>query len=141
MTLYTPLNVIGLCGILFYSAEFVPPEFSFIKTLMISIGAAIVTTLILGNSEKKISNKWPTIFPIPDQLWPDAATTAASLVATILLILWSPVAWIFWVLIDIAAIIIYLRNKSYVVMISYILYSLNAIRGFINWIQPGVLPF
>jgi nicotinamide mononucleotide transporter len=141
MGLYIPLNVIGLLGILFYSADFVPPETSFSSTLTIALIITAVGTVVLRYAEKLINLKFPKIFPEPATPWLDSGTTTASLVATILLILWSPATWILWVVIDILAVYVYYKNKSYIVMISYIIYSLNAIRGLINWIQPGIFPF
>jgi nicotinamide mononucleotide transporter len=133
MTLYTPLNFIGLFGVLFYSANFVAPELSLAKTLVYAIPYAIVGTFVLYLFATSLHKKWPIRFPKPSTPWLDAATTSFSFVATVLLILWSPATWVFWVAINFVAIYVFWKNKAYIVMGSYVFYLINAIRGLLNW--------
>jgi len=141
MSAYMPLNIIGLLGVLFYSANFTPPELSLLNTFIIAAIVTIPVSIILRYCALGLNKKWPNIFPPPQLPWLDAFTTGASFVATVLLILWSPITWVFWIVIDVLAIYIYFKTKSFILMASYILYTLNAFRGATNWLFPGFLPF
>jgi len=141
MGTYIPLNFIGLFGVLFYSVNFIPPEFTLGAVLIYSIGAVMFLTPILATGSVVLAKKIPKIFPPPRFIMLDAFTTAASFVATALLIMWSPITWVFWIVIDALAIYIYFKTKSFILMASYILYLINSFRGICNWLNPGFLPF
>jgi nicotinamide mononucleotide transporter len=133
-SLYTPLNVIGLLGILFYSAEFTPPEIASMPLVItISLIATLIGTILFRLLVKFLNKKKPNFFPEPASPWLDAFTTVMSLIATVFLILWMPEAWILFLIIDVLAVYVYFKNKAPIVAISYILYTLNAIRGFGGW--------
>ena len=133
MGIYTPLNVIGFAGVLFYSATFIGVELPGLPTLLICIVAGVIASIAMRTIAVGLHNKIPKLFPPPASAWLDGITTGLSFIATILLILWNPLTWLFWLPINIMAIIVYWRNKAYVVMASYCLYFLNAIRGSISW--------
>jgi nicotinamide mononucleotide transporter len=134
MGIYVPLNVIGLLGAFFYADSFVPPEISSMVTvIVVTLIATLIGTIAFRLLVKFLNYKKPGIFPDPASPWLDAFTTILSLIATVFLILWMPEAWVLLFIVDVLAIYIYFRNGAPIVAISYILYTLNAVRGLGNW--------
>lgn len=140
MTIYTPLNIIGLCGILFYSSTFGGVELPIpvLAVLLFSIGFGLLASWGSGKLAIGLHKIKPTIFPYPNSVGLDAYSTGLSYIATILLIMWNPLTWLFWLVINILSIAVYWKNKAYVLMGAYILYFFNAIRGIIEW---GTIPY
>jgi len=133
MAMYIPLNLIGLFGVLFYNTDFVPPEIELSILILASIGLTLVAIFTMRGLSYLFNKFDPKLFARASSPWLDAITTGMSLVATFLLIIWSPLAWVLWIIINILAIVLFIKNKAYIVMISYILYLVNAFRSAYNW--------
>jgi nicotinamide mononucleotide transporter len=65
--------------------------------------------------------------------YPDAFTTAASLVAQWLLTRKKLDTWTFWIAVDVVAVGVYLRKELYVTAFLYGVFLAMAITGLIAW--------
>ncbi|MCK8142391.1 nicotinamide riboside transporter PnuC [Flavobacterium sp. I-SCBP12n] len=84
-----------------------------------------ISTLILGYF---MQTKTDASFP-----YPDAFITIASLVAQYLMIKKVLGSWIFWIVVDVAAIFVYFYKSLYFTTGLYFLFLIMAIIGYLQW--------
>lgn len=133
-SLYTPYNLIWLLSMFgFFTIPVLnsPALTSVGSTLLICVPIIVILSIGLRFLEKFVNRKWPGKFPEPASPWLDSITTAASLVATFLLLTMSPATWPLWIAVDVFAAYVYFKNKAYIVGASYILFTANAIYTFL----------
>lgn len=63
----------------------------------------------------------------------DAFTTVGSLVATGWMLAFDPVNWWYWIVINLAAVVLYWRNGMKWGALLFALYALLALEGWFNW--------
>ena len=110
----------------------------FSKPRVIALWAA-VTLLIgvaLGLTMSQVHDWLPLVFPEPAALpMLDAITTVMSLSAMWLLTLRRAESWVYWIIVDIAAIYVYFTKGIAFVGLQYIALTLMAVYGFMSWRQ------
>ena len=72
-------------------------------------------------------------FTDSDVPWGDAFTTAASIVATWMLARKILEHWLVWIVVDLVAAGLYLYKELYPTALLYIVYSVIAVAGYIQW--------
>ncbi len=65
--------------------------------------------------------------------WLDTFTTVFSLLTTWLIIQRKIENWIYWIVIDIVYIYLYYERGGYLFMLLFIVYTLLAVAGYLNW--------
>lgn len=93
-------------------------------TTMMTFGLA----MMMGNIHNVINGIEPASYP-----GLDAATTAMSFVATVLLIYRRVEAWILWIIVDIIGIGLYYEKEVVFISLLYVAFLVLAVRGFFNW--------
>jgi nicotinamide mononucleotide transporter len=117
--------------------EKVATGFSNVKEISLWAVATVVLGLSLGAAMSSIHIWIPAIFPEPASLpYIDALTTVMSFSAMWLLTLKRAESWIYWILVDIAAVYVYFTKGIMFVGLQYIVLLGIAIYGFISWL-PG----
>lgn len=89
------------------------------------IGLTILITGVLGYV---MQTKTDASFP-----YEDAFITVASLVAQYLMIKKIVQSWLFWIIVDVVAIVIYAYKDLYFTTILYGLFLVMAIIGYLEW--------
>jgi len=108
--------------------------FSKPKTLLTWALATLSLGLILGFVMSNVNSWLPEVFPQPAALpMLDAITTVMSLSAMWLLTLKRAESWVYWIIVDLAAIYIYFTKEIVFVGMQYVVLTLMAIYGFIVW--------
>lgn len=96
-----------------------------IKNVIFWIGLTVLTTFILGYV---MQTKTDASYP-----YEDAFITVASLVAQYLMIKKVLQSWLFWIVVDVVAIIIYYYKGLYFTTALYVLFLNMAIIGYLEW--------
>jgi nicotinamide mononucleotide transporter len=89
------------------------------------IGLTVLITALLGYV---MQTKTDASFP-----YEDAFITVASLVAQYLMIKKILQSWMFWIIVDVVAIIIYAYKDLYFTTVLYVLFLIMAIIGYLQW--------
>ncbi|MNR00136.1 Nicotinamide riboside transporter PnuC [compost metagenome] len=92
---------------------------------MFWIGLTVVITALLGYV---MQTKTDASFP-----YEDAFITVASLVAQYLMIKKILQSWLFWIIVDVVAIIIYAYKDLYFTTVLYVLFLIMAVMGYLEW--------
>lgn len=92
---------------------------------MFWIGLTVLITSLLGYV---MQTKTDASFP-----YEDAFITVASLVAQYLMIKKILESWMFWIIVDVVAIIIYAYKDLYFTTVLYVLFLVMAIIGYLQW--------
>lgn len=92
---------------------------------MFWIGLTVLITSLLGYV---MQTKTDASF-----LYEDAFITVASLVAQYLMIKKILESWMFWIIVDVVAIIIYAYKDLYFTTVLYVLFLVMAIIGYLQW--------
>ena len=92
---------------------------------LLFIGAGIVLTGLIGTY----------LSSIPEARMPylDAAVTVFSVMNTVLMARKVIENWIYWIVIDTAAIALYLQTGYYVTIVMFIVYLVLAVYGYLSW--------
>ena len=98
------------------------------------IAIIFLGTVILAILMSKIHQAWPDYFPEPAAYpIPDAFTTVASIVATVLLSRRLIETWFVWIAVDIVAIGLYFERDIKLIAIEYIFFLVLCIFGYLKW--------
>ncbi len=101
-------------------------------SLYLLISGALV--LAWGSMMTRVHIWLPSVFPDAAAFpYGDAFTTVMSVSASILLARKKIDAWVFWVIVDIVATIIYFKKGINLVAVEYIIFGLIATSGYFNW--------
>jgi len=92
---------------------------------MFWIGLTVLVTALLGYV---MQTKTDASFP-----YEDAFITVASLVAQYLMIKKILQSWLFWIIVDVVAIVIYAYKDLYFTTVLYVLFLVMAIIGYLEW--------
>lgn len=96
--------------------------------------ALVVGTFSIGYLMSNIHIYAPNLFPEPAAYpYPDAFTTAASIIAMIMLSRKQIENWILWIIVDIVAIYLYYLKDILFVAIEYVIFLIICIFGYMNW--------
>lgn len=115
-------------------AEKVATGFSGPKEMTLWAGVTLVLGLALGAAMSQIHLWLPTIFPEPAAMpYLDAVTTVMSFSAMWLLALKKAESWLYWLIVDIAAIYVYFTKGILFVGLQYIVLLGMAVYGFLVW--------
>lgn len=87
-----------------------------------------LTVLITGLLGYVMQTKTDASYP-----YEDAFITAASLVAQYLMIKKIVESWLFWIIVDVVAIIIYAYKDLYFTTVLYVLFLIMAVLGYLEW--------
>jgi len=105
-----------------------PTTANYILTIVLLIG---LTFLI--NASMPTWNEFIGMDANPAS-WIDSFTTAASIVAMVLMVKRMRLQWVIWIAVDILSIIMWaVFFKDYTMTVLWTAYTLNAIYGFYNW--------
>ncbi len=63
----------------------------------------------------------------------DAATTVFSLIATYMVTQKILENWLYWIVIDVVCIFVYLHRELYLFSIMFLVYTIVAVVGYLNW--------
>lgn len=63
----------------------------------------------------------------------DSITTIPAFIAQILLIMRYREQWVFWLIIDVASILMWIHAGNWCMVIQFIFWTINCIYGFYNW--------
>ncbi|GKT11739.1 MAG: nicotinamide mononucleotide transporter [Thiomicrorhabdus sp.] len=96
-----------------------------IKFHIIFVGTGVVLTGLIGFY---LSNNAEARMP-----YLDAAVTVFSVMNTILMARKVIENWLYWIVIDAAAIVLYLQTGYYVTIIMFLVYLVLAVYGYLNW--------
>ena len=92
---------------------------------MFWIGLTVLVTALLGYV---MQTKTDASFP-----YEDAFITVASLVAQYLMIKKILQSWLFWIIVDVVAIVIYAYKDLYFTTVLYVLFLIMALMGYLEW--------
>ena len=92
---------------------------------MFWIGLTVLVTALLGYV---MQTKTDASFP-----YEDAFITVASLVAQYLMIKKILQSWLFWIIVDVVAIVIYAYKDLYFTTVLYVLFLVMAVMGYLEW--------
>ena len=92
---------------------------------MFWIGLTVLVTALLGYV---MQTKTDASFP-----YEDAFITVASLVAQYLMIKKILQSWLFWIIVDVVAIVIYAYKDLYFTTVLYVLFLIMAVMGYLEW--------
>jgi nicotinamide mononucleotide transporter len=113
----------------------VDTAFSNRTTIASWAAVTLLLGLALGSVMTQIHLWLPAWFPIPASLpWLDAMTTVMSLSAMWLLTLRRTETWIYWIIVDLAAIYVYFSKGIMFIGLQYIILTFIAIYGLISWV-------
>jgi nicotinamide mononucleotide transporter len=113
----------------------VDTAFSNRTTIASWAAVTLLLGLALGSVMTQIHLWLPAWFPIPASLpWLDAMTTVMSLSAMWLLTLRRTETWIYWIIVDLAAIYVYFSKGIVFIGLQYIILTFIAIYGLISWV-------
>ncbi len=116
------------------SSEKVITGFSDPRTIMIWATITLGLGILLGLGMSQIHSWLPAIFPEPAALpMLDAITTVMSFAAMWLLTLKRAESWIYWIIVDMAAIYVYFSKEMVFVGLQYIVLTGMAVYGLIAW--------
>ena len=114
--------------------EKIATGFSNTKTIVLWGAVTLALGVALGTFMSQVHDLWPLLFPEPASLpMLDAITTVMSLSAMWLLTLKRAESWIYWIIVDIAAIYVYFTKEIVFVGLQYVVLTAMAIYGFIVW--------
>lgn len=106
-------------------------KLGWIKTVGLAIIiVAIPATIWAGNIEYVASLLGDSVPAFP---WPDAIIMWFSVVAQILMNYKILESWLFWLALDCIAVVVYFLSGLYMVSTLYIIFSVIALLGYINW--------
>ncbi len=95
---------------------------------------ALGGTLALGTLVAHIHQLLPSFFPVKASFaYPDAFTTTASMIATILLARKKIENWLIWMVVDVVCIFLYFIKGIQVVAVEYFIFLILCIFGWYNW--------
>ncbi len=104
-----------------------------VELLLYSIGS-MVLVFIWGLLMSRIHVLLPQLFPVAAAFpYGDAFTTVLSVTASILLARKKIESWVFWIIVDIVATVIYFLKGVNLVALEYIVFGIIASSGFFNW--------
>ncbi|SDZ65774.1 nicotinamide mononucleotide transporter [Flavobacterium aquidurense] len=98
---------------------------TFLKNTTFWIGLTVIATLFTGYI---MQTKTDASYP-----YEDAFIMIASLVAQYLMIKKVLESWLFWIIVDVVAIIIYAYKDLYFTTALYVLFLVMAIIGYLEW--------
>ncbi|RCX05445.1 nicotinamide riboside transporter PnuC [Schleiferia thermophila] len=79
------------------------------------------------------SGKYLSLINGAKQVYLDAFTTIFSIWATFLMVNYFPENWLYWIVIDLASVVLYWRLNLYFTSGLYLAYTILAVRGWILW--------
>lgn len=82
---------------------------------------------------ESLDNIAPTWFSLPEHAFANSFMLVGSIVATILMAKKKLESWIVWILVDAVAIYVYYSVEAVLLLITYGLFLINAMRGFVLW--------
>lgn len=96
--------------------------------------ALIIGTVAIGYLMSQIHLYFPAFFEEPAGFpYADAFTTAASILAMILLSQKKMENWLLWIAVDVVAVILYYLKGVLFLSVEYIIFLIICIFGYINW--------
>jgi nicotinamide mononucleotide transporter len=116
------------------SGDGLPSGFSKKSVIVIWASCNLVVGLALGFIMSNIHHWLPSLFPVAaSYAYLDAVTTIMSFSAMWLLTLRRAESWVYWIIVDIAAIYLYFTKGIAFVGLQYIALTGIAIYGLLNW--------
>jgi nicotinamide mononucleotide transporter len=101
---------------------------------LVYAGILVVGTVALGFVMGRIDLWLPQWFAEPAAYpYPDAFTTMASVLATILLARKCLESWWLWIVVDVVAVVLYFLKGINFVAIEYMVFLVLAMYGLLNW--------
>lgn len=102
--------------------------------LIIIAGGVIAVSAVAGAGVERVHLWLPVLFPEPAAFpYADSFVAIMSVVAQVLLSLKKKEAWVLWIIVDIAAAVIYMMKGIYLVSGEYVVFGLIASAGLWNW--------
>lgn len=118
------------------SGDGIPTGFSPRRVIAIWAVSNLVIGLAFGFVMSNINTWLPALFPsAASYAYLDAVTTVMSLSAMWLLTLRRAESWVYWIIVDVAAIYLYFTKGIAFVGLQYIVLTGMAIYGLVNWFR------
>lgn len=95
------------------------------RVLVLLVLIAIATSAVLGTLLHVYTNA--------SFAYADAFTTCASLLAFVLMTRRYVVNWLFWIAVDVVAIVVYFQKGLYPTVVLYVCFLIMAVVGFYTW--------
>jgi len=104
------------------------------RTAMIWLAVTIVVGVLVGALMSRIHNLLPSVFSEPASYpYVDALTTIGSFAAMWLMARRRVESWLYWIVIDLAGIVLYYLKSVRFVALLYVVLLMLAIKGFLDW--------
>lgn len=104
--------------------------------LILTVVTGIVGTIILGKFASNLHQWFPSIFSIPSAYpYIDSFITVMSIVTTFYMIQKKIECWIIWIIVDIIATYLYYIKGVKFYSVEYLIFTLLAAYGLLNWIR------
>lgn len=111
-------------------------EISMLRTERLLVWLAAMTFMIFafGRFNANIHNFFPDVFEKPASFpyW-DAFTTSASIVAMVLMVQRKVESWVFWIAVDIVAVVLYYVKGIKFISLEYLIFLFISINGLVDW--------
>lgn len=114
----------GLYGYLTFDRMVTPPDWGWTPHVLGIVGATAFMVLVAVLLPRYSDTQAP---------WLDAFTTSFSLWATWVMVQWIHENWLYWMVIDAVAIVLYTRRKLYWGAALFALYAMMAMDGYFAW--------
>jgi len=100
-------------------------------TLLFIVTHSLFTILVFETVLSAIGGEQPFM---------DSLTTVFAIVAQLLMICRYRESWLFWLVVDIACIIMWYNERNWCMTAQYIFWTMNCIYGLIKWNKQNIKP-
>lgn len=101
---------------------------------IVYLGISAFLTGLWGYGMSRVHEWMPRWFPLPAAFpYGDAFTTVFSVTASLLLARKKIESWIYWIIIDVTAVVIYYLKGIHLVALEYVVFGVIAAGGLLNW--------
>jgi nicotinamide mononucleotide transporter len=91
--------------------------------------SVVVVSILVGWALKQYTDD--------PQPYLDAFTTVPALVAQILMVLAYREQWYIWIMVDVLAVVMWLRAENYCMATQYVFWCANCIYGYLKWTRES----
>jgi nicotinamide mononucleotide transporter len=114
--------------------ERIPAGFSDPASLVAWAAGTLILSIALTFIMSRIHLWMPRLFPLPASFpWWDAVSTVMSFIAMYLLTIRRTESWVYWIIVDVIAVILYWVKDVRFISIQYIFLLAMASYGLIHW--------
>lgn len=110
--------------------------YSSVKSNVAAVISIVLLTILMTKFMSNIHLMFPTLFPVAASFpMLDAFTTVLSFVATIYLAKRKIENWYIWIVVDVIAVWLYYTKGVVFISALYFAFLLNAVKGYIEWLN------